>query len=154
MLKRFAFTLYYVYCFFCKNPKQPTPIHNILADAVEVCSGSRHLLKILNRLGCTRSSDTHDRFVTQHAESRWCKDVWDELNSNVFTIASVDNFDILKSHSAVYCGDQNRSYHGTTLQLVQPDPSLIYHPIAMEDNVMTPQPAIEDTPQPLTYTQH
>jgi len=34
------------------------------------------------------------------------QDVWDKLNSDVFTIASVDNFDILKSHPAVYCGDQ------------------------------------------------
>ena len=94
--------IYFILCLllFCKIPKQPTPIHNILADAVEVCSGSRKLLKILNRLGCTSSSDTHDRFVTQHAQARRSTDVW-----GPFTIASVDNIDILKSHSAVYCGD-------------------------------------------------
>ena len=92
-----------------------------------MCSGSRHLLKILNnRLGCTSSADTHDRLVTKYAEARRQKDVWDEIPKEAFTIATVDNFDILKSYSAVYCGAQNRSYHGTTIQFVQPDPSILY----------------------------
>jgi len=95
MLKR----SHLLYLLSCKNPKQPTTIHNILADRVEVCSGSRHLLKILNRLGCTSSSDTHDRFVTQYAEATM---YGTKLDSKVFTVASVDNFDILKSHSPVY----------------------------------------------------
>ena len=74
--------LYFILCLilFYKNPKQPTSLQNILADAVEVCSGSRQLLKILNGLGCTSSSDTHNRLVTQYAEARCQESIWDVMS--------------------------------------------------------------------------
>ena len=82
---------------FCTNPKKPTLFHDLIADTVEVCGGSRQLIRILNRSGCASSTDTHDRFVTEHAMARHQTKVWDEIPSNVFTVASVDNFDMLQS---------------------------------------------------------
>ena len=107
-------------------------MHDLLADTVEMCGGSRQLLRILNRLGCTSSPDTHDHFVTHHAEAQRVHSIWDELSPTVFTIASVDNFDMLQSYAAVYCGNQQHSYHVTTVQLVQP-----IHRIAICDNCET-----------------
>ena len=86
--------------------QRPTLFHNLLADLVEVCAGSRQLLVVLKRLGYVSSPDTHDRFVTQHAENARQTAIWDHLPKDVFTVTSVDNFDMLQSYAAVYCGDQ------------------------------------------------
>ena len=109
---------------YCIQPTFKSPIHLALTDVAEVCRGSRQLIKIMNRLGVVMSSDVHDHFVTKIAEEERQKKVWDSLNPTIFTIASADNFDLLKSCAAVFCGDQYRSFHGTTIQLVQPDPAL------------------------------
>ena len=100
-----------------------TELHHLVADAIEVCGGSRKLLRILNRLEICVSCDTHDRFVTSIAEEQRKSSVWNELSPNTFTVASADNINFLSSHAAVYCGNQSRSYHGTTIQIVQPVPS-------------------------------
>ena len=112
---------------YCANSRTPTPLHILLSDTIEVCGGSRKLMRIFNQFGVVASPDTHDRYMTSVAEQQRGRSVWNDLNNKVFTVASVDNFDMLKCHAAVYCGDQYRSYHGTTIQLVQPLPQLYLH---------------------------
>ena len=73
------------------NPVCNTELHHLVADAIEVCGGSRKLLRILNRLGICVSCDTHDRFVTSIAEEQRKSSVWNELSPNTFTVASADN---------------------------------------------------------------
>ena len=56
--------------------------HTLLTDPVEVCGGSRQLIKILNRLGTTSSNDsdcydTHDHFVTHEAQVQQEKSIGD-----------------------------------------------------------------------------
>ena len=76
-----------------------TPLHILLADAVEMHGGSRLLIKLLNQFGIVSSTDTHDRFVTAIAELQRNKSVWDELPKEVFTVCSADNFYMLHAES-------------------------------------------------------
>jgi len=63
---------YYLYCLllFGTNTQQPLPLHPLLADTVELCSGSRKLMKILNQFGAVCSPDTHNRFATEIASTQ------------------------------------------------------------------------------------
>ena len=46
------------------------------------------------------------------------------INKEHFTVVSVDNVDFMHTYARVVKGKQNSSWHGTTVQAVQPLPSL------------------------------
>ena len=67
-----------------RTPENPEFSHaSLLSDTVEMCGGSRVLMKILNRLGIVTSTDSYDGFVTRVAKgvsmSQRQKTVWDDL---------------------------------------------------------------------------
>ena len=113
-----------LYClcvmFFANNRCCSIPLHLLLTDLIESQGGSCDLIRILNRFGAVASSDTHRRYVQFKVQQKMSLGFLNELNLDNFTAASVDNIDFLQRHSFVYCGDQSRSWHGTTIQVVQP----------------------------------
>ena len=76
---------------------------------------------VLNRLGGAASLDSLNRHMCAVALQRKAKGLLRDINSREFTIASTDN-DFLQSHASVYAGSQHRSWHGTSIQVVQPQP--------------------------------
>ena len=113
-----------LYClcvmFFSCNRCCSIPLHLLLTDLIDTQGGSSDLIQMLNKFGAVASSDTHRRYVQFKVHQKIASGFLSELNLNNFTIASVDNIDIMQRHSFVYCGDQGRSWHGTTIQVAQP----------------------------------
>ena len=56
---------------------------------------------------------------------RKAKGLLKDINCSGFTIATADNIDFLQSHASVYAGSQHRSWHGTSVQVVQPQPNTL-----------------------------
>ena len=64
--------------------------------------------------------------------------IQNECSSTAFTIISIDNIDFLHGYAKVFCGDKKCSWHGTTIQLVQPKlTSLNEYPASPQDNCQT-----------------
>ena len=70
------------------------------------------------------SLDTLSRVVQQQVKIREQKGPEKELCPLVMMIVSADNIDFLHSYAGSYYGRQSTSWHGTTIQVVQPRPSL------------------------------
>ena len=96
------------------------PLHILLTDLIDSQVGSYELIRILNRLGAVASVDTHRRYIQFQVAQKMSAGLLHNLDLSLFTVTSVDNIDFLQRHSFVYSGDQGRSWHGTTIQVVQP----------------------------------
>ena len=73
----------------------------------------------MNNFGAVASNDTLQRHIETVSISRLQKGLTYGLDLNALAIVSVDNIDFLQSHAFVYSGDVSRSWHGTTIQVVQ-----------------------------------
>ncbi len=100
-----------------------TPMHILLADLVESQGGSALLHRMLNRVGECASADTLSRFML-HKTRTLNRDAARYMNKESFTVVSADNIDFLHKHARVVKGKHTNSWHGTTVQAVQPQPSL------------------------------
>ena len=113
--------------FFTTSSQCSFPIHTFLTDAIEACGGSLKLVQILNRLGVCASSDTHKRYVLCRVKERVKAGPLNGFPYNALTHVSIDNFDYRFTFARVFCGQQETSWHGTTIQFVQPQPKTLLY---------------------------
>ena len=106
---------------FCTDGKCSMPLHTLLADSTESQGGSTLLLRLLNRLGVCASADTLARFI-QFKVTNFSSDKLKHLKPDGFATVSADNIDFLHSCAHVFCRNHISSWHGTSVQAVQPLP--------------------------------
>lgn len=97
-------------------------MHTLLAEAIETCGGSKQLVRMLNRLGICAIPETALRYVQYRIERKATEGIMTAYPSDCFMIASADNIDYIHHYARVYCGKQQLSWHGTTVQIAQPKP--------------------------------
>ena len=107
---------------FCTNVQCSMPMHTLVTEATICHGGTQELVKILNRIGVASSIDTSQRLATNVVRSRIIRGILPELNEHALSIVSIDNIDILQTHAFVSSTDGSRSWHGTSVQCVQPLP--------------------------------
>ena len=108
---------------FCTGDRCSMPMHTLITDVVESQGGSTLLVRMLNRIGVCASADTLSRFI-QHKVSTCDEDGMKYLTPDTFTVVSADKIDFMHSFARIFCGHQTSSWHGTTVKVAQPLPSL------------------------------
>ena len=116
---RMVFTL----CQICFTINRQCSFHTLLADIIDTYGGSLRLKTIFNRLGVCVSTETHARYVQYRVVTRQKEGPLVGLHLDCPVIISADNLDCQQSFSRVYSGNQTIGWHGTTVQIVLPDPT-------------------------------
>ncbi len=114
-----------------------------MTDMVQPCGGSSRLLKLLNRLGVCASIETHGRYVQYRVEKRTREGQMSGYPENSFMIVSADNLDYVHKYTRSFNGKLETSWHGTTIQIVQPKPNLL------TDSLTTPNTPSATIAEPL-----
>ena len=108
---------------FYTNSTCSAPFHVALTEAVLCHGGTVELVRILNRLGLIASLDTVNRVATHVVQRRISNGIECDLKPQKLAAVSIDNIDILQPYGFVSCQDATRSWHGTSVQCVQPLPT-------------------------------
>ena len=122
---------------FCTNSTCSAPLHILVTESVICHGGTQELVRILNRLGAAASIDTVNRLATHDVQTRLSEGIKPNLEPNKLAIVSVDNIDILQPYGFVSCQDATRSWHGTSVQCVQP--LLVSGHLTQEDLLAPPK---------------
>ena len=118
MIRRF-FILCLCAIMHCINEDFTIPLHTLITDIVDGQGGSALLIRILNRLGVCSSLESLNRYMQDKRANREnC--INHALSSDSFTVISLDNIDFVHSYARIF----KSSWHGTSIQAVQPLPSL------------------------------
>lgn len=94
---------------FCTDDRCSLPLHTLVADVVDSQGGSVLLIKTLNRLGLSTSSDTLNHFIQYKVSSDHAgKSVqWNDQDS--FVVVSAGDIDFLHGYARVFQGNQTSS---------------------------------------------
>ena len=99
------------------------PLHYILTDAILCMGGSAELVRVLNRFGACVSLDTHNRISTRIVTISMFRGIQSQLTPRTLTVLSIDNIDLMQINAMVSALHAKRSWHGTSVQCVQPLPT-------------------------------
>ena len=102
---------------FCTNSCCSFPIHTVLTDIIECCGGSQRLIKLLNRLGVSASSETHWRYMQYQIERLFENGPMTKYPTNTLTLFSIDNLDL--STALLECTVETRLQVGMAQQYKQ-----------------------------------
>ena len=122
---------------FCTNSTCSAPLHILLTESVICHGGTLELVRILNRLGAAASIETVNRLATHVVQTRLSQGIKPDLEPNKLAVVSIDNIDILQPYAFVSCQDATRSWHGTSVQCVQPLP--VSGHLTQEDLLASPK---------------
>ena len=88
-------------------------------------------LRILNRFGTVASEDTYSCLVTFVSSMR-ANEIYLELTSQAFRIASLDNINVLLSHAAAYAGKPSNIWYSISIQCMEPKPKSLVSKLESE----------------------
>lgn len=103
------------------NDRCSYPLHLLLADTIQCQGGSQALLQILNRFGITSSRNVLDYHKNAIIMSNLYS-MEEKVDRTSFAFTSIDNIDKGAPHAPVTADGKPRSVHGTSYQVVFPQP--------------------------------